>query len=163
MTARPTPSLTSSPIAIEDGWIDYNGHLNMAYFNVIFDRALDEILLPLGLGPQYVKETGCTYMAAEAHICFLREVFRTDKVRVNLSVLDLDTKRMHLFCEMRHAEEGWLAATSEWMFLHVDTRARKTVPWPEDIFVRLEGVRQSSRGSGWPERAGRRIGIPPKA
>jgi acyl-CoA thioester hydrolase len=154
--------LLSSPLAIDEAWIDYNGHLNMAYYNVLFDRALDEVLLPTGLGPDYVRETGCTYMAVEAHICYLREVFRADTVRVSVRVLDLDAKRMHLYCEMRHAIEDWLAATSEWMFLHVDTKERRSAPWPPDIRERLDAIRRADEHLAPPARAGRRIGIPRK-
>ena len=163
MSFTPTAPLLSSPIAIDPAWIDYNGHLNMAYYNVIFDRALDEVLLPTGLGPDYIRETGCTYMAVEAHICYLREVFRTDTVRVSIRVLDLDAKRMHLYCEMQHATEGWLAATSEWMFLHVDTDERRTAPWPPEIFDRLQAIHQAGAHLENPERVGRRIGIPRKS
>ncbi len=162
MSESVTAPLVSSPIAIDPAWIDHNGHLNMAYYNVIFDRALDEVLLPAGLGPDYVRETGCTYMAVEAHICYLREVFRTDTVRVSVRVLDLDPKRMHLYCEMRHASEDWLAATSEWMFLHVDTNERRTATWPPPIFEWLEVIHRADKHLKPPERAGRRIGIPRK-
>jgi len=159
MTIRAAAPLMSSPQAIDPAWIDYNGHLNMAYYSVIFDRALDEMLLPIGLGPEYIRKAGCTYMAVEAHICYLREVFRTDVVRVSLRVLDLDAKRAHLYCEMRHAMDDWLAATSEWMFVHVDLTARRAAPWPSQIFERLDAVRQAGAQLGLPERAGRRIGI----
>ncbi|MFO7298001.1 MAG: thioesterase family protein [Pseudomonadota bacterium] len=163
MSASLTGPLISSPFAIDPAWIDYNGHLNMAYYNVIFDRAFDEVLLPTGLGPSYVREKGCTFMTVEAHICYLREVFRTDTVRVNVRVLDLDEKRMHAFCEMRHATEDWLAATSEWMFLHVDLKERRAAPWPPEIFQKLDALRQSTAHLPPPERAGRRIGIPRKS
>ena len=32
------PPLTSRVMGIEPDWIDYNGHLNMAFYNVLFDR-----------------------------------------------------------------------------------------------------------------------------
>ena len=39
----PTPEpFRASIMQIEPQWIDYNGHLNMAYYNVMFDRAIDE-------------------------------------------------------------------------------------------------------------------------
>ena len=51
---QPMPFL-SSVMQIEPQWIDYNGHLNMAYYNVMFDRAIDELWLKLGIGPGYMK------------------------------------------------------------------------------------------------------------
>ena len=79
-----------------------------------------------------------------------------------MRVLDVDAKRMHLYCEMRHADDDWLAATSEWMFLHVDANARRAAPWPREIFERLDAIRNAGAHLGMPERAGRRIGIPRK-
>ena len=46
----------SAPMRVEPGWIDYNGHLNMAYYNVLFDRAVDEVYELLGCGLAYLKE-----------------------------------------------------------------------------------------------------------
>src|SRR5689334_9580277 len=56
----------SSEMAVEDDWIDYNGHLNMAYYNVLFDRAIDQFLEALGIGPTYVKARNATMFALEA-------------------------------------------------------------------------------------------------
>lgn len=163
MAERQTGLLISSPIRIEEAWIDYNGHLNMAYYNVIFDRALDETLLNVGLGADYIRTTGCTYVALEAHVCYLREMFATDSARVTVRILDVDAKRMHVFCEMQHAVEGWVAATSEWMFLNMDTTTRRSAPWQADLHASLEACRQAAEHLPKPERAGRSIAIPRKA
>ena len=122
--------MVSPEIAIESGWVDYNGHLNQAYYGVIFDRSIDEALAPLGLGPDYIKQRNCSYMTVESHTCFIRELMQTDPVRVVSRILDLDGKRMHMFCELQHARDGWLAASVEYMFLHIDMNIRRTSPWP---------------------------------
>ena len=164
MTTEPNIGLlVSSPIQIEKAWIDYNDHLNMAYYNVIFDRALDEVLVEVGLGPAYIEATGFTYVAAEAHICYLRELMGTDSVRVAVRILDVDAKRMHVYCEMQHATEGWVAATSEWMFLSLDLKARRTTPWPADLLASAQAFKTAAAELPKPERAGRSIGIPRKA
>ena len=152
--------MVSPVIRIEPGWVDYNGHLNQAFYGVIFDRSIDEALMPVGLGPDYIKERNCSYMTVESHTCFIRELLQTDPVRVVSRILDLDDKRMHMFCEMRHAGEDWLAATVEYMFLHIDMSIRKTSPWSPDLRRRLEAQRAATAALPWPERAGRRIGIP---
>ena len=161
MTTEPKNAglLISSPMQIEAAWIDYNDHLNMAYYNVIFDRALDEVLVRVGLGPEYIKATGFTYVAAEAHVCYLREVLGTDSVRVIVRILDVDAKRMHVYCEMVHATDGWVAATSEWMFLSFDANARRVASWGSDVFARAEVCRKAAAVLPNPERAGRSIGI----
>jgi acyl-CoA thioester hydrolase len=154
--------ILSPVLAIEDGWIDYNGHLNQAYYGVLFDRALDEILVMARLGPGYAKERQLSYMTVEIHYCYTREIFKSDPVQVSALVLGVDEKRLHMFCELKHAREHWLSCTSEWMFLHVDMRTRKTVPWPADVREKLDDMLAASQRVGWPERAGRAIAIPRK-
>ncbi len=149
-----------SPVmAIEEAWVDYNGHLNQAYYSVLFDRAIDHALMPVGLGPDYIKERNASYMTVETHLCFMRELFKTDPVRVGFRVLDVDDKRLHAFCEMQHATDGWLSCTSEWMFLHIDMAARRTAPWPADVRERLEMLKNADAALPRPEQAGRSIGI----
>ena len=58
----PAP-IKSPPYGIESQWIDYNGHFNMAYYNVLFDRDSDVALALVGLGPAYVKQTGNSYFS----------------------------------------------------------------------------------------------------
>lgn len=163
MTANISAPILSSAMTIDEAWVDYNGHLNQAYYSVLFDRAIDEALIPAGLGPDYVRHRNASYMTVENHICFVRELLQTDRVRVASRVLDVDDKRLHLFCEMQHAADGWLSCTSEWMFLHVDMQARRTAPWPGDVRARLEAMKEAALSLPRPDRAGRRIGIERKA
>jgi acyl-CoA thioester hydrolase len=153
------PVFTSTVMAIEDSWIDYNGHLNMAYYNVLFDRGHDQALALTGLDPETVAQTGLSYMTAEIHVGYVREVFRTDPVQVRLRVLDVDDKRLHTFCELVHATEGWVSAYCETMSLHVDLNVRKVVPFPLETARILAAMKAASDTLPWPEKAGRRIGI----
>ena len=136
---RPAPFL-SSVMQIEPQWIDYNGHLNMAYYNVMFDRAIDELWLKLGIGPGYMKERHGSTFTAECHVRYLREIHLGDPVQVSILLVGADEKRLHTFEELRHATEGWLSATSENMTIHIDMAARKTAPFPPDIRARIEAV-----------------------
>ena len=103
----------STVMRIERQWIDYNGHLNVAYYNVLFDRAVDEVYELLGLGPAYLERHKHSTMVAEAHVRYLRELHQDDPVHVTVQLLDFDAKRIHLFEELRHATENWLSATSD--------------------------------------------------
>jgi acyl-CoA thioester hydrolase len=71
----------SSPMRVEPGWIDYNGHLNMAYYNVLFDRAVDEAFELIGCGLDYVKQRKLSCFTAEVHVRYLRELHAGDPVR----------------------------------------------------------------------------------
>jgi acyl-CoA thioester hydrolase len=148
----------SRPMEIEKDWIDYNGHLNMAYYNVLFDRASDEAFELMGLGPDYARERKLTIFTAEVHVCYVRELHLGDIVTVSFQLLDHDDKRFRAYEEIRHVD-GWLAATSESLSLHVDMAGPKVAPFPADIADRVARLRQAHSALPMPERAGRSIGI----
>src|SRR5690606_23938323 len=75
----------SEPMTVEPQWIDYNGHLNMAYYNVLFDRAVDAALAPAGLGPDYAA-TGASFFTAEAHVRYLRELHAGELVHATFQI-----------------------------------------------------------------------------
>ncbi len=161
MPLPPAPFL-SSVMQIEPQWIDYNGHLNMAYYNVMMDRAIDQLWLHLGIGPAYMKERHGSTFTAEAHVRYLREIHLGDPVQVSVWMLAADEKRIHTFEELRHATEGWVSATSENITLHVDMGVRKVAAFPPDIQARIAAVLETHAGLPRPEGIGRRIAMPAK-
>ena len=94
----------SSVMRVEDHWIDYNGHLNMAYYNVLFDRAVDEAYELIGIGADYVARRKHSFFTAEVHLRYLRELHAGDPVRVTFQLLDFDRKRLHTFEQLFHAD-----------------------------------------------------------
>src|ERR1700741_4673125 len=84
----------SSVMRVKPQWIDYNGHLNMAYYNVLFDRAVDEAYELIGIGVDYLKRQKHSTFTAEAHVRYLRELHDGDAVRVTFQLLDFDAKRI---------------------------------------------------------------------
>jgi acyl-CoA thioester hydrolase len=151
----------SSVMRVEPSWIDYNGHLNMAYYNVLFDRCVDEAYELIGIGADYTK-TGRSFFTAEVHLRYLRELHADDPVRVTFQLLDFDTKRVHYFEQLFHAEDGWVAATSENMSLHVDMASKKTAVFSDAVTGRLVRMKASHARLPRPEAAGRRIAMPVK-
>jgi len=164
MTAAPSfaAPFVSSVMRIEPQWIDYNGHLNVAYYNVLFDRAVDELYELLGLGPSYLERTRHSTMVVEAHVRYLREVHQSDPVRVTAQLLDFDAKRIHLYEELRHASEGWLSATSENMTLSVDMTSKKVAPFHGSVQQALGRMKAAHAGLPRPDAAGRGVKMPDK-
>lgn len=149
----------SSIMRVEPAWIDYNGHLNMAYYNVLIDRAVDEAFELVGLGQDYVAERNASYFTAEAHVRYLREIGVGTPVRCSIQLLDFDDKRLHFYAELHHATEGWVSATSEQLALHVDLSGRRVTPWPDDILQRLAAMKAAHAALPAPEAIGRKIGL----
>lgn len=150
----------SSTMRIEPMWIDYNGHLNMAYYHVLFDRAVDEAMSLVGLGQAYIQERNLSFFSVEAHVLYKRELRLEDPVRVRVYLIAYDDKRLHLFQEMCHATEGWVAASCELMALHVDLATRKVAPFPADIEENLSTMQGAHSVLPKPEGLGRAIRMP---
>ena len=143
---------------IEAGWIDYNGHMNMAYYNVVFDRCADSAFETLGLTPESVRRTGLSFYVAEIHVCYLRELHAGDRVQATFHLIDFDEKRLHVFSELRH-RDGWLAATSEALYLHIDSSVPKVAPIADTMLNKVRAMHAAHAALPRPERAGRKIAI----
>ena len=148
----------SKPMTVRPEWIDYNGHLNMAYYSVLMDTSVDDLYPQFGFGLDYLKSTGCTTYVAEFHICYVRELHEGDQVYSTVQLLDFDEKRFHLYQELWHAD-GWLAATGEGLTLHVDQAGPRVAPMPDHIIANLRKFHTAQSPLPWPDRAGRKIGI----
>lgn len=161
MTDADFPAPFQCPEArVRREWIDYNGHMNMAFYNLAFDQALDAAYDALGIGVDYLQRSGCSHFTLEAHVTYIRELKLDDPMRISWQLLDWDAKRLHFFETMEHAEEGWLAATSEQIAMHVDMAARRSTPFPEALQRRFEGVMQKHALLPRPAQAGHVIAIP---
>ena len=154
--------LVSSVMKIEPQWIDYNGHLNVAYYNVLFDRAVDEVYELIGLGPAYLERHKHSTMVVEAHVRYLRELKLEDPVRVTVQLLGYDAKRIHLFEELRHATGNWVSATSESMTLGVDMTAKKVAPFHDSVLRLLKRMQAAHAVLPRPDGAGRSVRMPDK-
>lgn len=145
---------------IEPEWLDYNGHLNMAYYHVIFDRALDRVLDAFQVGPGYAPKSPWTMFTVEVHVRYLAEVLPAASLAVEVRALAVDGKRLHTFQDLRDAETGRLHATSEQMLIHVGLETRRAAPFPEDARRRLEEWALAGRELPRPDGAGRAIAMP---
>jgi acyl-CoA thioester hydrolase len=134
--------------------------MNMAYYHVLFDRAVEEGFGLAGLGQDYLEERNASFFAVEIHTLYKRELTVLDQVRVTLQLIDYDEKRLHFYMEIRHAEEGWVSATCEAMSLHVDMETRKVTPFPDDILTNLAVMKAAHSRLARPPALGRVIGIP---
>ena len=111
-------------------WIDANGHMNLAYYVVLFDQATDLLYDMLGVGQAYRDATGNSTFTAETHTLYEREVRVGERVRVVPHLLGADAKRLHYFHEMFHAEGGHRVAAQELIALHIDLSVRRVAPFP---------------------------------
>ena len=141
-------------------WIDSNGHMNLAYYVVVFDLATDALYSALDIGDAYREASGNSCFTAETHTLYEREVHLGDRLLVRGWLLGADTKRLHYFHEMFHADSGERSAVQELMALHIDMRVRRVAPFPPEKYAALQQAVAEFAPPELPKGAGRRIALP---
>ena len=143
-------------------WIDWNGHMNVGFYVVAFDKATDTLCQQLGIGWEYTRDKlGMTFVL-EAHVTYDREVKEGDPLRIATQILDHDDKRLHFIHMMYHRTEGFLAATTELMLMNIDFETRRSAPWPAWAKARIEKIAPLHAKLPRPRQAGRLINIKKK-
>jgi acyl-CoA thioester hydrolase len=141
-------------------WIDANGHMNLAYYVVLFDQATDLLYDALGVGQAYRDVTGNSTFTAETHTLYERELRAGERVRVTAHLLGADAKRLHYFHEMFHADRGHRVAAQELLALHIDMSSRRVAPFPPDRYAEIEAMVRARAGRKLPSGVGRGIVMP---
>ena len=141
-------------------WIDHNGHLNLAYYVVLFDEATDALWQAIGLGEAYRRATGFGTFAVEAHTLYLAELLEGDESEAASLVLDADAKRLHVAHELRRLRDGVAVARQELMYLTVNLSTRRSVAWPEETLETLRAAAAAHGRVRRPEWVGRRVSMP---
>ncbi|WP_170335000.1 thioesterase family protein [Ruegeria arenilitoris] len=122
---------------VKPEWIDYNGHMQDAYYGLVFSYAVDAIQDEVGFDADYRARTGCTIYLLEDHKYYLKEVKEADHLRTETRILKCDEKRFHLHMEM--LRDGDLAAVGEFIELHVRQKpSPHAAPIPDEILQRLQ-------------------------
>ena len=138
-------------------WIDSNGHMNLAYYVVVFDLGTDQLYNVLDIGNAYREATGNSCFTAETHTLYEREVQVGEPLRVATTLLGVDAKRLHYFHEMFHAADGHRVAAQELLALHIDMRVRRVAPFPPNRLAAIEAALREHGDRPLPRGVGRVI------
>jgi acyl-CoA thioester hydrolase len=144
---------------VKPEWIDANGHMNVAYYVLAFDLAVDALWEGFGITTEYIERSYGSTFAVEGHITYQRELMEGDPYIVTAQMLAFDDKRIHQFQRLYHAEEYFLAATAEWMNLHVDLETRRVSVWPDSIRAKLAEYSAGQAEQAYPAEAGKQMHI----
>jgi len=117
---------------IKKEWTDYNNHMNMAYYVLVFDQIWEIILEKFKMGEQSAKTTNMSTMVVETHTTYNNEVKEGDEVEINLTFLDHDKKRLHFKMEMIEKSSKKIAATLEMLSLYIDLNQRKVAEFEQE-------------------------------
>jgi acyl-CoA thioester hydrolase len=154
--------LTTWTGPVDPAWVDYNGHLNDAYYLVIFSYATDALMAGIGLDAAGRKATGHTVYTLEVHLNYVQEVHAGVAVEVRTQILGFDAKRVHVFHTLHRQDDGALLATNEQMLANIKVSdaqtGPKTAPFAEQVMARLLPVAQAHADLPKPANVGRVIG-----
>ena len=155
----PSAALDIHHATVLPEWIDYNGHLNMAYYVLMFDNATDRFFDLIDLGVDYVSRSQHSAFVLETHVTYQREVALGDPLRFTFQLIEADAKRLHYYFEMFHQDQGFLASTSEQVAVHVDLSARRSAPFPNEMKRRIDTVLEAHGHLARPAGVGRSISL----
>ncbi len=149
--------------SVQPEWIDYNGHMNLAYYVLIFDHATDAFLDYIGMTEQFREAHRSSTFAAEMHVTYEQEVKVDDVLSITTQLLGFDEKRIHYFHHMYHKAEGPLVATNELISLYMDMKERRVGVMPKGIQLKLGDIQSAHNVLPVPRQAGSVIGLKGKS
>ena len=118
--------------SVKQEWVDYNDHMNMAYYVLIFDQALEVALEKFKMGESAAKDLNRSTMVVETNTKYLNEIKQGEEVDVYMTYFDHDKKRLHIKMEMIEKSEKKISANIEWISLYIDLNQRKVTEFEEE-------------------------------
>jgi acyl-CoA thioester hydrolase len=157
--ARDIDALDYSQISILPEYIDANGHMNVGYYTVLFDRALDLAWARLGIYSGQILARGYSSFALQSHLHYKRELRLGDALDFDILLLDYDAKRVHYLMQMLHRQERWVAATCEQLSICMNMHTRRSTAWPAEALVDVAALHAAHQDRPRPAEVGQAIGI----
>ncbi len=125
-------SLLLNSTKIINEWTDYNNHMNLSFYILVFDKAAEKILSQFKMGEEAAKKAKRSTMVVETHTTYNNEVKEGEDVEVFLSYFNHDKKRLHYKLEMYEKSKNILSATTEVLSLYIDLNLRKVAEFEEE-------------------------------
>ena len=140
-------------------WIDYNGHMNEACYVVVFSQAIDELMRRIGLDEAYRASHQVSIYTLQSMVHYLREVTEGEPLRIEVQLLESDSKKLRVFFRMLHGDSGEELAAMESLLLHMDMAAKRATPFLPETQAQVDALQQAHAGMAWPALAGRSIAL----
>lgn len=150
---------TTHDETVRPEWVDYNGHMNVAYYVLVFDHGTDAFLDAVGLGAAYRHATDKSMFVVESHVTYQAETRVGDALRVETRVLGTEGKKVHLFHRMTANGKAETVATNEILLLHVDLASRRAAALPEDAAAKVRAHAAATAALAVPDEAGRAVSM----
>lgn len=155
--AFPADGLVITTVTVLPEWLDYNGHMNVAFYLVAFETGIDAYKAVVGMDLAYIEGRQRSTVALEAHITYQREAMLGESLRVETRIVDFDGKRAHVYQELYRDTD--LLSTQETLAISFDTAARRSCPFEDGIANNYRALMAAQSALPRPAWIGRTIGI----
>ena len=153
--------LVMTTIKVDPDWVDYNGHMNLAFYVLAFDKATDNFYDELGIGLDYRAVENTSMFTLGINVDYQREVFAGNTLKITTQLLDVDKKRMRYIHSMYEGDETQPVAFNECLAIHVNMGSRKSEPFPDKTQARVDAAMAAHKSMPKPANAGRLLGAKP--
>ena len=151
-------TLPEFQLTVQPGWLDYNGHMNVAYYVLAFDMATDAVYEQWRIGEAYVA-SGFSVFTLGMNVDYQGEMFEGERLRIVTQLVDMDAKRIHYFHQMFHGDTGNLVSTNECLCMNVELLTRRGTLFPDAVQTHLQQVFVDHQARGIPAGFGRQLAI----
>lgn len=153
--------ISACEMTVTQDWIDTNNHVNVAYYVVAFDVATGVFLDRIGLGERKIESRKTSTFTAEMNVSYVREIRLGDSISMTTQLIGFDAKRVHYYHRMHQSNDGFLAATSECLSLHVSMETRRVMPFLHPTMDSLKDLADSQANLPTPGNIGRKFAARP--
>lgn len=153
----PANGIVSSTAKVIPEWLDYNNHMNVAYYVAAFDIGIDAFKAVIGVDLDYIEREKKSTVALESHITYQREASLGDELRIDTRILGFDGKRCHIYQEMYRDEI--LLSTLESLSISFDTALRRSCPFEAPIAERYRMMFAAQQSIAVPEWVGKSVSM----
>ena len=162
MTVKDLPAngIVSTTAEVLPEWLDYNDHMNVAYYVAAFDLGIDAFKAVLGIDLDYINREKKSTVALESHITYQREASLGEELRIETRLLNFDGKRCHLYQEMYRQQT--LLSTLESLSISFDTTLRRSCPFEPVMAARYRQAFEAQKIVPIPEWVGKSVSMKKK-
>lgn len=147
-------------LVVTPDWIDFNGHMNAAYYGLTFQQEAEKFLeRDVGFGVSFAQAEGAGPFVLQNHLHYIGELVEGEPFYITMRLIDHDAKRMHMFFEMISDRSGKLCASAEYLNMNVNLATRRPSEFPDWLKRRLSSMQASHDQLERPKQVGAPLGI----
>jgi acyl-CoA thioester hydrolase len=113
---------------------DHMGHANVRYYSRAFNESAYFTFTTAGITPAYMRANNRGMAAVSENYLYRREILPGDLIQVRSCLINFTPRSLHVWMAMIDSSTDEICAINDQVCVSLDTIARKSVPWPPDIY-----------------------------